>query len=128
MCPICDAEPGSHSFEFYGKTNEGIYMYYTCPAAASKYWDTEGILNHYKEVLEQNNNNKWMWLFDSKGFGIKHSMEMATAMGIIKILSKYENSLCEIQILNANPLIKTFYLLIYQFLSIDTVNKIKWQQ
>ena len=126
MCKICDEEPGSHSFEFYRKTKEGINMYYTCPAAASKYWDTEGILNHYEEVLEQNNNNKWCWLFDCKGFDVKHSLEIATAIGIIKILSKYEKSLCEIQILNANTLIKTFYSFIYPFLSTNIINKIKW--
>jgi hypothetical protein len=117
MCKICEEEPGSHSFVFYGKTNEGESIYYTCPADASKYWDTEGILNHYKEVLEQNNNNKWMWIFDCAGFGMKHYMEINTALGIIEILSEYENSLCEIQILNTNPLIKTLYLLLYQFLS-----------
>jgi hypothetical protein len=58
MCIICDQDPGSHSFEFYEKTNEGIYMYYTCPANATRYYDTNEILNHYEEVLEQNNNNK----------------------------------------------------------------------
>jgi len=126
MCIICDEEPGSHSFEFYGKTKEGLYKYYTCPANASKYWDTEGILNHYEEVLQQNNNNNWIWIFDCKGFDIKHSLEIVTAIGIIKILSKYESSLCEIQILNANALIKTFYSFIYQFLSINIINKIKW--
>ncbi len=126
MCIICDQDPGSHSFEFYGKTIEGIYMYYTCPANATRYYDTNGILNHYEEVLEQNNNNKWIWVFDSKGFDIKHSLEIETAIGLIKILSKYDNSLCQIQIVNANLLIKTFYTLIYPFLSTNIINKIKW--
>jgi len=126
MCIICDQDPGSHSFEFYGKTNEGIYMYYTCPANATRYWDTKGILSHYKEVLEQNNNNKWIWVFDSDGFDLKHSLEIETAIGIIKILSQYDDSLCEIQIVNANLLIKTFYTLIYSFLSTNIINKIRW--
>ena len=126
MCIICDQDPGSHSFEFYGKTNEGKYMYYTCPAKATRYWDTKGILSHYKEVLEQNNNNKWIWVFDSDGFDLKHSLEIETAIGIIKILSQYDDSLCEIQIVNANLLIKTFYTLIYSFLSTNIINKIRW--
>ena len=126
MCVICQEDPGSHSFEFYGKTKEGMYMYYTCQAKATRYWDTKGILNHYEEVLEQNNNNKWIWVFDSEGFGINHSLEIETAIGIIKILSKYEDSLGEIQIVNANLLIKTFYTLIYSFLSTEIINKIKW--
>ena len=126
MCIICDQDPGSHSFEFYGKTNEGIYMYYTCPANATRYYDTKGILNHYAEVLEQNNNNKWIWIFDSQGFDIKHSLEIETAIGIIEILSQYDDSLCQIQIVNANLLIKTFYTLIYPFLSTNIINKIRW--
>jgi hypothetical protein len=101
-------------------------MYYTCPANATRYWDTKGILNHYAEVLEQNNNNKWIWIFDSQGFDIKHSLEIETAIGIIKILSQYENSLYQIQIVNANVLIKTFYTLIYPFLSTNIINKIRW--
>lgn len=126
MCSICKEEPGSHSFDFYGKTSDDVYMYYTCPADATKYWDTQGILYHYEEVLEQNNNKKWSWIFDCRDFGIKHSLEITTAIGIIKILKKYEESLCQIQIINANAIIKGFYSFIYPFLSKQIVDKIIW--
>ncbi len=126
MCRICDEEPGSHSFEFYGKSSNDVYMYYTCPADATKYWDTVGILNHYEEVLEKNNNKKWSWLFDGRDFSVKHSMEISTAIGIIKILSRYDDSLCQIQVVNANALIKGFYSVIYPFLSQEIVDKIIW--
>jgi hypothetical protein len=67
------------------------------------------------------------WIFDSKGFDVKHSLEIGTAIGIINILSKYNDSLCEIQILNGNTLIKGFYTFIYPFLSTNIINKIKWK-
>ena len=90
MCQICIDEPGSHSFYLLAKNNE-INYYYTCPAKASKYWDTEGILNHYEEILSDNNNQDWIWVFDSKNFGFAHSLQISTAIGIINILKKYEH-------------------------------------
>ena len=41
MCQICIDEPGSHSFEYTGKTCDDILIYYTCPGKATKYWDTK---------------------------------------------------------------------------------------
>lgn len=128
MCKICDEEPNSHSFNYYGITNDNIYIYYTCPAEATKYWDTNGILEHYTEVLEQNNNHKWIWLFNAKGFTTKHSLEMTTAMGILKIIAEHNDSLCEIRIVNANMYIKGFYSMIHRLLSPDLISKIKWIQ
>jgi len=41
-------------------------------------------------------------------------------------LKKYEESLCQIQIINANVIIKGFYSFIYPFLSTQIVDKILW--
>jgi hypothetical protein len=56
MCKICDEDSSSHSFEFVGRTTDSKNIYYTCPAKATKYWDTKGILSHYDEILDANNN------------------------------------------------------------------------
>ena len=126
MCEICVREPGSHSFEFIRQENN-INYYYTCPAKASKYWDTKGILNHYKEILNNNNDAPWIWIFDGAGFGLKHSLKIDTALGVIQLLKEhYGNSLIEIHIINPSIYIKSFYKLIYGFLNNDIVEKIKW--
>ena len=126
MCQICIDEPGSHSFEYVGKTCNGILVYYTCPGKATKYWDTKGILEHYEEVLENNNNQKWIWRFDGDGFDLKHSLEIATAIGLIGILIKYGDSLSQIQIINSNIYINSLYGMIYPFLTPELVDKINW--
>jgi hypothetical protein len=126
MCEICIREPGSHSFDFIRQENN-INYYYTCPAKASKYWDTKGILNHYREVLDNNNNAPWIWIFDGTGFGLKHSLKIDTALGLIQLLKEdYGNSLIGIHIINPSIYIKSFYTLIYGFLNNDIVDKIKW--
>ena len=126
MCVICDEEPGSHSFEFRGKTDNSINLYYTCPAKATKYWDTKGILAHYEEVLEQNNHEPWIWMFDGQNFGFKHSLEIATAIGLISILKKHNDSLQNIHIIHPTIYIKAMYTVIKPFLSSELIQKISW--
>jgi len=132
MCIICDNEPGSHSFykldtNNNNNNNNNINFFYTCPAKASKYWDTKGILAHYEEVLEENGEKEWIWIFDSHRFGLKHSMEMSTAFGILKLLkNKYGKCLKEIRIINNSIYIKGFYNLLYPFIPIEVINIIRW--
>jgi hypothetical protein len=126
MCEICIKEPGSHSFELL-KQDNNVNYYYTCPAKASKYWDTPGILNHYREVLDSNNHRPWIWVFDGEGFGLKHSLKIDTALGLIRLLKEqYGDSLMEIHIINPGIYIKSFYTLIYKFLNNDIIQKIRW--
>lgn len=126
MCKICINNPGSHSFEYIGVRN-GRRLYYTCPAKATMYWDTEGILKHYEEVLEQNGEHPWTWLFDGEDFGFMHSLQIATAIGIIDLLkNKYGKCLMEIRIINPTVYIKSLYRIIYPFLDEKIDNMIQW--
>jgi hypothetical protein len=91
------------------------------------YWDTEGILKHYEEVLEQNGEHPWIWLFDGEDFGFMHSLQIATAIGIIDLLkNKYGKCLMEIRIINPTVYIKSLYRIIYPFLDEKIDNMIQW--
>ena len=126
MCKICINNPGSHSFEFVGVQN-GMNLYYTCPAKATMYWDTEGILMHYEELLEQNGDHPWIWLFDGEGFGLMHSMQISTALGIVDLFKKkYGKYLMEIRITHPTTYIKSLYAVIYPFLDEKIDNIIQW--
>jgi hypothetical protein len=50
-CPICEKYPKSHSFRFIGEYKSNLIMY-TCPEEAVRYNDHDGIITHYKGVLE----------------------------------------------------------------------------
>ena len=126
MCVICDEEPGSHSFYLVGLDGD-IRSYYTCPAKATKYWDTKGILRHYEELLEANGEHPWIWIFDSEGFDMKHSMQIATARGLINLLKKkYGKHLLEIRIVHPSIYIKSMYTIIRPFLTPDLLQLITW--
>lgn len=126
MCQLCFDEPGSHSFYFL-KSEDDINYYYTSPAMATKYWDTEGIINHYKEILDLNGDKPWVWIFDSKGFGLKHSLQTGVAFGILQLLKeKYGKYLKEIQIINPTIYINSMYNIVYPFLTNELTSIIKW--
>jgi hypothetical protein len=116
ICKKCAIDPTSHSFRKLSEKN-GISTYYTNPAKAKLYKDTEGILEHYNNALELIGNNKWSWIFDSDGFDLHHAMEIQTGIGIAKITVKYGNNLEEIKIINPTWYIKVMLTVVMPFLS-----------
>ena len=127
MCQICFEQPGSHSFYFL-KSEENINYYYTCPAKAIRYWDTNGIINHYDEILHLNGEKSWVWVFDSTDFGFKHTLQTGVAIGILQLLKeKYGKYLKEIQIINPSIHIKSMYTILYPFLTQELIEIIKWE-
>lgn len=125
LCPICEVEPGSHSFYKIDET-DNIEYYYTCPARALKYYDVEGIVAHYDGMLQNiNSGNKWYWIFDCSGFDIQHLMEYQIGIQLaILISSKYSENLNKICIINPNWYIYTMVTLVWPFLSISVRDKI----
>jgi NAD-dependent dihydropyrimidine dehydrogenase PreA subunit len=52
ICKICEENPNSHSFKEI-KVYDNTSIMYTCPANAIKYNDKDGILRHYRNVLDR---------------------------------------------------------------------------
>jgi hypothetical protein len=104
VCSICDRDPKSHSFVHICQENN-IHLFYCCPAIATRYQDTEGILEHFDDTLNhfQCQSRPWKWIFDAHNFSIAHLLEFSTAIGIAKLISeKYSEYLLGIHIVNAN--------------------------
>jgi hypothetical protein len=117
-------DPTSHSFRKISEKN-GVITYYTNPTKAKLYTDTDGILKHYDNALKQVADNKWIWIFDSEGFDIKHALEVSTGIGISKLITgKYGNNLQEIKIINPTWHIKTMLRALWPFLNDTTKQKI----
>jgi hypothetical protein len=118
-CKVCAEDPTSHSLRNLGEKN-GTTYFYTCPAKASRYDDADGILNHYDGVLSENQGN-WVWVFDSKGFGLKHLAEVRVGIRLAKLITdKFSVGLKRIVILNATWHIKTVVEIVSPFLSAKT--------
>jgi len=101
-CSICEAEPGSHSLREIG-VREGVVIFYTCPAEASKYNDYEGIMKHYEDTFEDRigDGTPWVWIFDCKGFTLKHLVEINVAIGIASLVSsRFADNLQKVIVVN----------------------------
>ena len=93
-CPICLLDPLSHSLtNFLEKDN--TYYFYTCPAKAKLYYDTNSIIDHYNGVLSDiPKNTKWIWVLDIMGFGFNHFLQIEVAKELSKLISsKFSNNL-----------------------------------
>jgi len=118
-CPRCMIDPTSHSFKKISEKN-GILVYYTNPAKATDY-NTDRILAHYEYELQKIGNKKWIWIFDSDGFDIKHALEVKTGIGIARLI---KDNVQEINIINPTWHIKTMLYTVSPFLNKTTKNKI----
>ena len=125
ICPICAIDASSHSFDFL-YVNDGVNIFYTCSANATKYNDTEGILTHFKLSLDFYKcfEKSWEWIFDFRGFELKHIMEIRTAIGIAEIINNYSKYLTKIRIINMNRYTHTMMKIITPFLNKDVQSKI----
>ena len=118
-----------HSFSKI-EERDGVSIYYTCPSKLQKIYDSEIILTHYETLLSNLGNDKqWIWIFDSKEFGLTQSLEIQTAIGIAKLISpqKYGKNLQQIVIANPTMYIRTALNIILPFLSQEIRNKIVFE-
>lgn len=116
VCRACAESPGSHSFVGVGES-DGATLFYTCPAKATQYKDTSGILAHYDGMLSDLRGRPWRWLFDAEGFEMKHAMELGTAVGLAKMIrDKYGASLQEVVILNPTWHVRAVLRVVLPFL------------
>ena len=122
ICTICAKQPDSHSFMCLCKTINNKYIFYTKFASAKLYNDTEGITTHFENLLKFVNPSSWIWIVDCNGFGLKHSLEIKTAMRLLNIVKKNGN-IHRIIIINANTFIYNIYKLIKISFSEDLQNK-----
>ena len=125
MCILCDNDPTSHSFFKMGRQGN-TNIYYTCPGDATNH-ETEGVLQHYKEVLEKNNGEKWIFVFDAKGFSFYHSTRVASALGLLTIFNEYGDNLQEVRIINVNGFVQTMFATMKPFIPSNIFNKIAWK-
>lgn len=117
-CPTCKVDPSSHSLKKLGE-KFNVEYYYTCPAEATLYYDEEGIYNHYNGVLNDiPEGNKWVWVFDSLDFGLKHLIYMNIGITLSTLVStKYSHNLQKIIVINSNMYTSTIYTVLGYFLS-----------
>ena len=99
-CPICFHEPSSHSFYVINNI-KNMNVIYSCPAKATKYFESSGVLEHIDIVLKNIYTSPWIWIFDCDGFTLKHASQTSTSLGIADMITnKYGENLKKVWIIN----------------------------
>lgn len=124
MCWICGIEKNAHSLQVLEQL-DGVDYLYTCPAKAVRYDDREGILSHYRGVLEELK-GKWIWIFDATGFGAKHYLQLRLARDLARLVDEYGDELLEIRIYGANRFLNLTYSGLKEFMSERIREKVVW--
>lgn len=125
ICLKCKNEPGSHSFQKIKETSDGVAVFYTCPAQAKYYNDYDGIMSHYDGMLNDNGNKQWIWIFDSNGFTVEHSLNIKLAIDLAKLITKkYSHNLKKLIIVNPTWHINSILKIVLPFLDDKVKNLI----
>jgi len=126
ICLICYQDPTSHSFSKICEIDD-VCHFYTKPAAATKYNDQAGILNHINNLLNKYKERTWSWTIDGNDFTLKHALELGTTRKIIKLITKnYNDKLIEIKVINMNKAMEHMYNLISPFINKSIRKKIRF--
>jgi len=124
ICEACAVDPMTHSFKKVAE-KKGISVFYTKPAQAKRYDDTEGILAHADKALEPYKEKKWMCIIDGDQFDAKYSVEVKTGMGLMELfLTKYVDTLVEIKVINPSIYMRSIVKMMSATLSEDKLSKI----
>jgi hypothetical protein len=127
-CQRCVDFPYAHSFELLFKaknieTQKDVNFYYTKVSDAIRYNDTNGILLHYQNLLNMSKPDSWVWIFDCNGFGLKHSLEIKTAIGLSRIINQF-GRVENILVINSNFFINAILKIVKVVLDTDISRKI----
>ena len=80
-CNKCFEHSGTHSIRII--KDGTIPILYTKIAEAKEYDDTNGILQHYRNLLRLIGNREWIWIFDCNDLEFTHCFEIGTSRGIL---------------------------------------------
>jgi len=101
ICVNCYEDYTTHSFNRIAHSLDAGHIFYTKISNASKYNDTDGIQKHCTNYLNYINPDKWTWIIDFKGFGLKHTLGLNTGIQLSYLINKF-GRLNHIIIINTN--------------------------
>ena len=107
LCHYCGVNPKSHSFELMMITYENNeYIFYSKLSEAELYYNTESVIEHFKNVLDYYKPDQWSWIFNWKDTSIKHYFLINCVIQLTKLFKNYSESLNTILIIHSSFLIR----------------------
>lgn len=92
-CQKCLQGRKAHSFETLGTLQNGVRIFYTCPAQREDFND-DNFLEEFDQHLESTEGKPWIWIFDCQGYEAKHMLNLRDSLGLLHLFeTKYKHSL-----------------------------------
>ena len=98
LCTICNLNPSSHSFQRIPSQNTDIQLYYSCPAKATKYFESEGVVEHFRSYFKEIGQEPWAYILDCEGYSLRHTTQIQTSLKLVEMAKK--TSLKKVWIIN----------------------------
>jgi len=68
---------------------------------ATKYFESAGVIEHFRTHLEENREHEWAYVLDCKGYTLAHSTQIKTSIILVNMVKdKYIGSLKKVWIIN----------------------------
>ena len=124
-CLICKTTLDAHSFHTIPSINPNIHLLYSCPAKASQYFDSSGVLHHFSITVSKIN-KPWVYILDCSQFTLHHASQIYTSIEIAKIVLQKEHLLERVYIIHFAWPIKLIIDAIQFLLPNSILQKIKY--
>ncbi len=99
-CQKCKQGRRAHSFESLGTIQNGVRVFYTCPAQREDFND-DNFLEEFDQHLQATENKPWIWIFDCEGYQAKHMLGLKDSLGLLRLFeTTYKDSLQAMYVIN----------------------------
>ena len=124
-CPSCAQGRNKHSFEYLGTLQNGVRIYYTCPARREDI-DDANFLGEFNQHLQATEQKPWIWIFDCQAYEAKHMLSLKNSLGLLRLFeTTYKDSLQAMYIVNEALYFHLFLKTVKHFMKTETKAKIQ---
>ena len=124
VCKKCKQGRKAHSFEDFGTLQNGVRVFYTCPADREDFND-DNFLEEFSQHLQATENKPWIWIFDCKGYQAKHMLSLKDSMGLLNLFeTTYRHSLQGMYVVNEAWYFHLFLKSVKPFMKKETQEKL----
>ena len=126
-CRVCQLDPKNHNFIHFGKTAEGISLYYTNPSKSKELIDTPEKFVFFKTHLDEaKGKGKWIWIFDCAGMRSEHFTSYQFTKSLMQELSNEQmESILGLWILHPNTWMRASIAFIKPLFKSELIQKIR---
>jgi hypothetical protein len=78
-----------------------VNLYYSCPAKSTKYFESEGVIEHFRAYFEENKGAPWAYVLDCEGYTLLHATQIHTSLALVNMVkNNYIKSLKKVWIIH----------------------------